>query len=78
MSVSVLSFVAHFLRSDEHFLLHVENGEVEDTLYNAKDFFEKPPISGYYQVRNITTAFSIYYDTVICINAVIPDKFFSM
>ena len=65
------------MRSDEYFLLHVENGEVEDTLYNAKDFFDKPPISGYYQVRNITTAFSIYFDTVIRINAVIPDKFFS-
>ena len=78
MSTSVLSFVAHFMRSDEYFLLHVENGEVEDTLYNAKDFFDKPPISGYYQVRNITTAFSIYFDTVIRINAVIPDKFFSM
>lgn len=78
MSVSVLSFVAHFLRSDEYFLVHVANGEVEDTLYNAKDFFENPPISGYYQVRNITTAFSIYYDTVVCINALIPIKFFDM
>lgn len=78
MDITVLGFVASFMHRNDYFLLHVANGEIEDTLHSVKDFLAKPPISGYYKVSTITSAFSIYYDNVVCINAVIPDKFFSM
>lgn len=78
MDITVLGFVANFLDDNEYFLIHVNNGEIEDTFNNKKDFMAKPPISGYYKVASISTGFSLFYGTVLCINAYIPPKFFSM